>query len=324
MDSASLPRRLFKSSTPLSHPLKNDRYRHLFLDPLHTLLSSDNHHSSNATICLHDISEAYHTLVRRIHQHCFSLDSSSVQLPALKAFTQEKANLAYIIRRDILRALEPPNLDSSSQPRSPKDHADSLFDIHERLRRAHTDEVTVCHGALNFVMEIFRSPANNTTLNGETSSSLGRRLISRFIIIEDELIGCLGDILRLLEESNLPSFKGPVTHALCWAIISTQKLPHTILYTVETRIIRILKLYLPKLPPELVDDEETVIDCLQVCKAFTFPVTIPLTGISNRLSLIFCGTIPRPSSLRLSSFFPDCSLTSHLRRANCDTTRLTL
>lgn len=323
MDSAPLPRRLFKSSTPSFHPLNNDRYRQLFLDPLHTLLSSDNHQSSNATICLHDISEAYHTLMRRIQQHCSSLDSSSDYLPALEAFTQEKANLAYIIRRDILRALEPPNLDSSSQPHSPKDHADSLFDIHERLRRAHTDEVTACHGALKLVMEVFRSPAINTTLNGETLYPLGHSLRSRFVIIDDELIGCLGDTLRLLEDSNLPSFKGPMTHALCWAIMSTQKLPHTVLSTFETRIIRILKLYLPKLPPELVDDEETIIDGLQVCKPFAFPVTIPLTGISNRLSLIFCGTIPRLSSLRLSSFFPDYSLTSHLRRADCDTTRRT-
>lgn len=62
-----------------------------------------------------------------------------------------------------------------------------------------------------------------------------------------------------------------MTHALCWAIMSTQKLPHTVLSTFETRIIRILKLYLPKLPPELVDDEETIIDGLQVCKPFAFP-----------------------------------------------------
>lgn len=173
MDSGILQTRLAKSSASLFCSPNSDKFRHLFLDPLHTLLSSDNHHSPNAIISLHDIAEAYHTLMRRVQQHGRSLDTSSAQSSALQALTQEKANLAYIIRRDILRALEPPILVPSPEGLSPKDHTDNLSDAHERLRKAHTDEVLACHGSLKLVMEVFQSPFNNATLNGMIISSFG-------------------------------------------------------------------------------------------------------------------------------------------------------
>lgn len=317
MDTRILPTPLAKSSHSLSFSLNNKRHRHFLLDPLHTLLSSDNH---DVTICLHDIADAYHVLMRRITQHRRSLDTTSIQSPALKALMQEKANLPYIIRRDILRALEPPNLDSTSISYPLRSPTHSPFYIDEGLRKSHTDEVIACHGALKLVMEIFRSPVNNETLNGGLSCFLNIPLNLLSFIIDEELLGCLGDILRLLEAPDLPSFKGPMTHALCWAIMSTQNLPHHVLSTFQTRIIRILKSHLPKSPPEVSGDEEVVIDALQVRESFTLLVTSALTGTLYRQSPTLCDRTPRFSSLRPPNFFPDCFLTSPLLRTAYDIT----
>ena len=87
------------------------------------------------------------------------------------------------------------------------------------------------------------------------------------MFVDDELSCLFGDALRLLEVPDLLSFKAPTTYALCWAILSSQLLSEHILSKFQHRICQVIERYLPVSPPEIVEDEEFVIDVLQVCQS---------------------------------------------------------
>lgn len=137
-----------------------------FLDPLQTLITSDNFPTPTGFISTHDVAEAYHTLSTRIERYRSSLEKAIQSDPALRAFRENKANLIYIIRRDILRALEPPNITMFSE-RQPSDHG-TFVDDTEELRKSHVDEVTVCHEALKLVMAMLQFPVIVATLDGQS------------------------------------------------------------------------------------------------------------------------------------------------------------
>lgn len=156
------------SDSLASSPLESEKY---LASPIATILESVNDPQSEV-ITLHDLTEAYATLSRRIRLQASMILMNKRVYPALSPLQAESHTLTICLIRDIGRCLLNP-LSIFSQPESTSD--DGLL-IEEGAERAQA-YATLSHHALVFLSDVFSFISLTKTFSTDQLSDLLRELL---------------------------------------------------------------------------------------------------------------------------------------------------